>query len=630
MLRFTGAAAAVIAILPLLASPAHAADPTGYTGIVRGPDEAPIAGARLTLYPADVETQGDPAATFTTDADGRYLITGPDSDSGFKVEVSAPGHRTEWWYRAPDFRNADAVSIPSWTQVEQDVTLGTGSASVTGRITDQTGAGADATVMVRAVDSAYEAEAYTWTLGDGRYRIDNLPPGDYRISIYDNARGFQWLPGKASQEEAAIFTLADGQTLVADEQWLAPGTVRAVIGDADTGKPVARPCVSIRSTPNEVQACGRNGVVVLRDVPPGEWPVTVSGGASYFTPEEERHVVVKSGRTTKLIATLNPAAAIRTKVVDAATGSPLGSVCVHVVDATWSGQSGNMRNYCSNSADGVLEIGPFTEAQTVNLYAYQSTSPWDPPAVRYGDQWVGGAKGGTGDQRKALKIALTPKVTKTLPAIRMDPPGTITGVARDAGTGQPVRGVCAFPYSVQTATGAGKHCSNAQGQYTIDDVGPYSWPVEFAPSLSVGYAWQWSGDVADRYAATYLPVTAGATTTLDAAMVKGGVLAGTVTADGAPDDGVLVRAYNSRTRDIAGPTWDYTDNAGAFSLAGYRGGQDLWVSYWTGEKTCWYGSTTEAATPVRVTDGQTTQLAIDRDANCAPAPVPAAGLRALR
>lgn len=631
MLRIAGAAAAVIATLPLLATPARA-DAGGYTGIVRGADDAPIVGARLAVYPTDVNVPGDPVAAFTTDADGRYLITGLGSDKAYKIEVSAPGLRTEWWWDAPDFLNADRYWIPTSTQVEQDVTLGAGAGSVTGRITDQAGAGADATVTVRGVDSSYEAIAYTWTLGDGRYRIDNLPPGDYRISISDNAHGIQWIPGKETEEAAAVFTLADGQTVVADDQWLPFGTVRVVVRDAQTGKPVPRPCVSIQSTPSDVQACGRKGVVVVRDVPPGDWPITVSAGASYFVPEEERFVSVERGKTTKLITTLEPGAAVRTKVVDAATGAPLGSICVHTVDATWPGQSASMRGYCSDPDTGVLEIGPFDKAWTVNLYAYQSVSRFDPPAVRYGDQWVGGAKGGTGDQREALKVAFQPRVTKAIPAIRMDRPGTITGVVRDAASGQPVSGVCAFPYSVIPFQGisSGKHCSNGQGQYTIDDVGPYSWPVEFTPTLNRGYAWQWSGDVADRFAATYLPVTAGGSTTLDASLVKGGVVAGTVTADGAPADGVLVYAYNSKTRDFAGPTWDYTDAAGAFSLPGYRGGQDLWLNYWSGDQGCWYGNTAAAATKVPVVEGGTTQVMIDRAGNCAPAPAAAAGLRAMR
>ena len=628
MLRFTGAAAAaVILAVPLLAPPAHA-DTVGYTGVLSNAESAPITDARLDVYSADPETPGDPLATFSTDADGRYLITGLDNAEQYKVKVTAPGYRTEWWHRAVSYATADRI-IPPFNSVETyDFTLGRGSGTITGRISDSSGAGTDATVSVQTVDWSFSTVGHASAADDGRYTIDNLPPGDYKIWINDNDRPLQWLPGKESEADAQVYSVADGQTVVADDRWLALGTVRVVVGDAVTGKPVPRPCVTLSGTGDSDVHCGKNGVVVVSNVPPGYWQINVYGGVSYFEPTDDQYVTVKRGKTTKLITTLKPAGAIRTKVVDSATGAPLASMCVHVVDADWPGQSARMGQTCTGD-DGVLEVGPFSTADTINLYAYQSISPYEPPAVRYGDQWVGGAKGGTGDERKALKIVIEPQVTKSIPTIRMDRTATITGVVRDAATGQPVSGVCAFPYSVIPFQGinSGKHCSDADGKYTIDDVGPYSWPVQFTPTLNKGYAWQWSGDKPDRFAATYTALTAGGTATLDANLVKGSLVSGTVTGPDGPARGVLVYAYNSKTRDFAGPTWSYVDDAGKVSLGGQRPGQGLWVYFWDGAKDCWYGSTTDAATPVTVSSTGNTALAIDTTANCAPAPTAASPAR---
>jgi hypothetical protein len=95
----------------------------------------------------------------------------------------------------------------------------------------------------------------------------------------------------------------------------------------------------VRSAPNDVQACGKHGVVVLTDVPVGDWDILLSGGASYFEPTDQWTVSVKSDKTTRVIATLEPATAITTKAVDAATGAPLANICVDVVDTSWSGQT---------------------------------------------------------------------------------------------------------------------------------------------------------------------------------------------------------------------------------------------------------------------------------------------------
>jgi hypothetical protein len=494
--------------------------------------------------------------------------------------------------------------------------------AIEGRIIDRAGAGADATVTVHATDDSYQDYAYTWDLGDGRYRIDDLPPGQYQVSLYDNRHGTQWVPGKETRDEATVFTVGEGETVTVDDQWLPMGTVKVRVGDADTGKPVPEPCVTIRSTPQDRQACGTRGLVVLTDVPPGWWEITVGGGASYFPAEDQsRHVTVVRGRTTSYTVTLAPAAAIKTKVVDAATGAPLSDTCVRLVDAVWSAMSAHMGQTCTDS-DGSLELGPYSGGWTVNLYAYQSPNPWEPPAVRYGDQWVS-ADGGTGDQREALKVKIVEKKTRVIPTIRMDPPATITGTVRDAAGGAPVSGVCAYPYAWHPGQGGifGKHCSNAEGRYTIDDVGPYRWPIEFTPYPNSGYAWQWSGDVADRFAATYAPAQLGTPATVDANLVRGGSVVGTVSDGTEPVDAAYVAAYNRRTRDFAGPTWAYSDRQGAFSLPGFRT-QNLWVEYYAKEKGCWYGTGPDAPTPVKVTAGQAgPPVAFDLTTTCAPSPV---------
>jgi hypothetical protein len=494
--------------------------------------------------------------------------------------------------------------------------------AIEGRIIDQSGAGADATVIVHAVDDSHEAYAYTWDLGDGRYRIQDLPPGQYQVSLHDNLFGTQWVPGKETREEATVFTVGDGETVTVDDQWLPMGTVKVRVRDAETGRPVPEPCVLIDSTPRGDQVCGAKGLVVLDKVPPGSWMFTVSGGVSYFPSEDQtRYLTVERGRTTSATVTLAPAAAIKTRVVDAATGAPLAGICARLVDAVWSGMSASMGQSCSDT-DGSLEFGPYPGGWTVNLYAYLGSNPWEPPTVRYGDQWVS-ADGGTGDQRRAIKVKMVDRRTKVIPAVRMDPPATITGTVRDAVSGAPVSGVCAYPYAWHPGQGGiyGKHCSNAQGTYTIDDVGPYSWPVEYTPYRNSGYAWQWSGDVADRFAATYTRARVGAPATVDAGLVRGGSVVGTVTDGTELVRGAYVAAYNRRTRDYAGPTWAYSDSQGAFSLPGFRT-QKLWVEYYAEEKGCWYGTGPAAPTPVPVTAGEAgPSVAFDLTTTCAPSPV---------
>ncbi|MEH0824328.1 MULTISPECIES: MSCRAMM family protein [unclassified Micromonospora] len=619
-MRATGAALlAALAIVPLTAAPA-AADTVGYTGVVRDSDGAPVANACFALHTSPTAV----AAEYCSNAEGRYTIPSPADTSSYKVRMHAQGFRTEWWYHAPDHLNADAVWFPRNELVEHDVTLGRGSAGISGTITDEYGAATDATITVYGEDFHYEAIAYTWDLGAGRYALNNLPPGRYRISISDNVRGYQWVPRQETRDQGTLFTLADGDALVVNESFLPMGTVEARVTDAVTGMPVRRPCLHVLNTGgNDAQACGTNGLVRIPDVRPGSWQLSVSAGPSYFAVEETPdYYPITRGQVTRVAFQLNPAGAIATTVLDSATGEPATDICVRVVRPKGGGQSARMGSYCAWD-DGVLEMGPFSEAGTYQLYAYQATNPYEPPAKRYGDQWVT-ANGGSGDQREALLVTVKPQQTVTIPTIRMDPPGTITGTVRNP-SGAVVPGVCAYPFAFHPSQGSifGAHCTNSEGRYTIDDLGPYRWPVEFTPNANTGYAWQWSGDVADRFAATLTKVNPGTSATVDAKLVAGGVLAGKVTDGAGVVDGGYVWTYNARTLDIASPSFTNIARDGTFSLRGHRT-QDVYVEYWV-DKQCWYG--VRSAATVAMKAGATTTIAADKTRTCARAPVTGAQTR---
>ncbi|MEU7174928.1 carboxypeptidase-like regulatory domain-containing protein [Micromonospora tulbaghiae] len=614
-LRAAGAALlAALATISLSATPA-AADAVGYTGLVTDADGEPVANACLALHTSPEEV----AAEYCSDAQGRYTIPGTaDTNTTYKIRVHADGFRTEWWHSAPDYLNADRISLPAYDLVEQNVRLGQGSAGIKGRITDETGAPVEATVTIYGEDSNYEAIAYTWNLGDGRYQIDNVPPGRYRISVYDNSRGYQWVPGQETRDTATVFEVADGATLTVDEQVLPLGEIEARVTDSVTGKPVPRPCLYVMGGRDEF-VCGTNGLVRVTDVQPGSWTTEVTGGASYFPADPQPTVDVRRGAVTEVSYALRPGAAFTTTVRDAATSAPVDGICVHLVQPKWGGQSAHMWQYCSG-ADGRLEVGPFEadELATWNVYAYQADNPYNPPVRRYGDQWVTAA-GGSGDQRAALAVTLQAARTITIPTIRMDQPGTITGTVRNA-AGEVVPGVCSYPYAFHPGQGAifGKNCSDASGRYTINDLGPYRWPVEFAPNANSGYAWQWSGNVADRFAATYTQVKSGGTATVNAKLVAGGVLAGKVTDPADPWATGYVWTYNARTGDIASASYGYFDSGsgGSFTVKGHRT-QDVYVQYWV-NKDCWYGS--RQAQTVRVKVGATTTVAMNTDSTCGAPP----------
>ena len=101
---------------------------------------------------------------------------------------------------------------------------------------------------------------------------------------------------------------------------------------------------------------------------------------------------------------------------------------------------------------------------------------------------------------------------------------SISGTVTDAGSGEPVSGVCAsaVPVGADPWDSAGAACSDDQGRYSITDLDPGSYEVRFADNEQRRYVTQWYDGATDRAAAT--TVTLGqdeAVTGIDAALVRG-------------------------------------------------------------------------------------------------------------
>src|SRR5262249_16051566 len=134
--------------------------------------------------------------------------------------------------------------------------------------------------------------------------------------------------------------------------------------------------------------------------------------------------------------------------------------------------------------------------------------------------------------------------------------GSVTGTVTDTTTGRPVAMECVevtpvggditFPGACQGAR------SDSAGRYTLSGVGPYAWPVEFASADDAAYAWQWSGGVASRKQATLIDVSAGKAVTVNAKVVRGTKVSGTVLGPNGAQLRTTVFLVNVDTGDRAG------------------------------------------------------------------------------
>jgi hypothetical protein len=569
--------AAGVVLASVAATPASAAV-ISLTGTVVDSTGAPLA-ACITLV-------GESGATIDggcTDADGRYAVL--DVPMGpYKIKAAASGFVDRWANDKPTEAAADPVFLMYPRTTTVDFRLYRAPGVISGRITTATGDPA-AAALVRAVPDP-DTGLYTGTTdANGNYSI-TVPPGRYRISFTAARQEVRWAVGQTDRALATVYDVADGGAVEVNDSFDVLGTVEVTLVDAVSGEPVLRGCALV-TFGNPTSACTTTGVIRLTDVVPGRLLVEVRPDVTHRSKYVPVDVV--RGQTTAVTVPLDRVRSVVTSAVDAKTGAPLADVCVRVVaPGSAVGSAGSVA--CSDAGGRIaFRADGLTMPQTFHLLA--STADGS-----YGTQWVGEA-GGTGDRRRARTVATTADATVTLPAIRMDRPGTIAGRVTDRASGAPVAGVCAHPYATASgsAPAAGANCTDAQGRYELRGLGPYRWPVEFAAPLP--YALQWSGGASNRIDADHVKVRTGHTATVNARLLPGASLAAQVTsAAGTPTSGV-VSVFNARSGDPLGVRT--TDFSGY--TPGYSGlaPQQLKISL---SGACWYDrqSSFDTATPYPV------------------------------
>jgi 5-hydroxyisourate hydrolase-like protein (transthyretin family) len=471
------------------------------------------------------------------------------------------------------------------------------SGRITGILTDDGLPVENYTVSIFRADDTWGV-AHAQTGQDGRFVVPDLDPGRYRVKFTEPWDRFsQWAHRAQSPSLARTFHVTAGRDTVVTESLLPRpglGKIAVTASDAVTGQRLTTFCVTAvveHPSGGSHGACTKDGTAIVRDTDPGEHTVYVDADGGY----ERRSVPVttRAGQTVPATVALAPRGQITTVVQDARTGQPVAETCVRATVLRPPGAHRDLSHVCSDQR-GVVTLG-YLPTGTYVLWA-------DPGSGGYGKQWVG-PDGGTGNQDEALRVSVRAGEVTTVPPIRLDAAGSVTGTLTEKATGRPVSLVCAFPRASDDAHpgGIGENCTEGDGRYTLGGLGPYNWPIAFLHRS--GYvAWEWSGDAPHRRAATPVRVRAGSATPIDVTLDRPVILRGRITnTQGGPAAEVSAYVYSAATGDLAFRT-EQTERDGRYALAA-KGGQDVkiqFVASGTGA-TVWYGGTDFAsATAVRL------------------------------
>ncbi len=419
--------------------------------------------------------------------------------------------------------------------------------SVTGHVVTQT----PGSVTVNLFTTGGASAGQVFSDADGDYAFASVPPGTYKIQ-YGFLDRFQWSHEKLGFSTADVVTVVSGQaTVVPEETMLLPGVVEIVATDKVTGAPVDTVCAGRWEYNLQCGAVG--GVLRLSDLEEGTHDLFVRAVDGLHARTELTGVKVVLGQVTRIEVALEPTAAITTRVVDRATGEPVQDVCIVALTLHFGALDDRMCEWGVNHTDqnGNVTVGELKPGEYTLLVV--------PTDEVHGIQWLG-RRGGVGRQHDALRVQADAGVASTVGPVRLDPRAAITGVVRDAETGEPLGwNGCAQVLPTKQGSwpwGAGIFCGDSpDGAYTIPNLGPYDWPLQFSHFYdhSEPYERVWTGGAADRKTATTVRAGVDQPGTADASLRKIGtrISLQLSTEDGQPLNGWLyVEVYNARTGDL--------------------------------------------------------------------------------
>jgi hypothetical protein len=495
------------------------------------------AGVLITVSPPD---GNGPSVYGGVRADGTFSI--PVFAGAYKVEFTLPGGVHQYAYQQLDRSKAATITVAAGaTVVVNDSAVPTGG--IAGHLTENDGKpAANAHVSLYGNGQSFWATAGV----DGAFAFPLAPVGDYTLSFSspDYARA-QYAFHTIDESQAAAIQVTAGRTTTVDDTFLPTGSLQVTAAD-EAGQPLTDFCAYISAEGPSNSACSHGSTTItLSGLPEGTtyYLYVYSSGPGYLG-TEARTVTITGGQVTTKAVVMRKAAVIQATILDKVTRQPVANACVATLTLQAATRADGY-NACSDQGGHV----------EVSLPADKYTLFVAPQDGVHGAQWVG-ASGGTGSQYLAKQVNAVAGSVTVAPTVYLDPAGSIAGTVTEADTGKPIPTTCVNTTAIPSAWfhlgGWCQGLTDTTGHYQIDGLGPYAWPVGYA---AVGHPWQWSGGTGSRLLAAPVKVTAGQTTTSNAAISKGSAIKGRVLHDGA-GTGAQVQVYDVLTGDAVG---DYTE-----------------------------------------------------------------------
>ena len=448
------------------------------------------------------------------------------------------------------------------------------------------------------------------TAANGSYHLQSLFPGKYSLffEIGCGSRGANYAPATHRSVKVGL-----GQHRTVNQK-LAPGasiTGTVTVKTSSGSTPLKGICVdasnasglvsyfTATNSKGEYRAVGLTGGTFQLNFSPG-----CRNNGNYTSVTLTAHTTAGQ-QASHVDAVLLPGATISGTITDSAS-NPVSGMCVEIAgndNATANVGLDNNGNYVINQLSaGTYQVGFTSGCGNSGNYA---------------PNWYDNQP----SQNTATPITLTTgEINSDVDAV-LQPGATITGKVTNT-AGHALSGVCVSATTpAEAAFGPVNEAqTNGKGTYTIPDLAPGQYLINFGCGIEQRYANDWFPGAPDAATADLVSATVGRTANINAALQPGGTIKGVVTGKaGHPLAGVCVFAVNTAgisglpaTSVLLGESdLGITGSRGTYQISGLAAGRyqvsfepctgsTRYAEQWFRDKT-----TAQAATPVKVRPGKT-------------------------